>query len=94
MDQGLLPKKEVSVDDIEIPREEKKWYYNLWVVVIAILALGPLGLPLIWFRPATNLYLKIGVTIAVVALTVWMTQGVFTFYGELMDSVKELNATM
>lgn len=96
MDNNSIPEKYPPDDDasLEFPKEGPKWYYNPWVIVIAILALGPLGLPLLWSRPATNQYIKITVTIVVIALTVWMMQGVFTFYGELMNTVKELNATM
>ena len=95
MDQDPRLFKDAASDVCASPEsgnEDKKWYYRPWAIVVAILAAGPLGLPLLWFRPATSLYLKIAVTIAVVALTVWMTRGAFTFYGELMNTVQELNA--
>lgn len=96
MTDGELKREQsaVNVGDgpIEPPAGEKKWYYRPWAVAAAILVAGPLGLPLLWFRPNTNLYVKIAVTIVIIALTVWMTRGVFTFYGELMDTVNELNA--
>lgn len=46
-----------------------KWYYRTSAVVIAILCVGPLALPLVWFNPKYNTVTKAIVTVLVVVLT-------------------------
>jgi hypothetical protein len=51
-------------------REVKtKWYFRTSFIVLAILTIGPLALPLIWFRPRTAHAWKIGLTMGVLVLT-------------------------
>jgi len=73
-----------------IREEEKKWFYRPWVIVGAILCFGPLGLFLLWFRPRTKLYLKVLISVAVIILTVWMTQETIKVFEKLMLYYKEL----
>ncbi len=47
------------------------WYFRKTNIVIALLCVGPLALPLIWWRPGTSRALKIGLTAAVLILS-WM----------------------
>jgi len=50
--------------------EEKiKWYFRKSFIIIAVCSVGPLALPLIWWRPQTTLAWKIGLTIAILALS-------------------------
>ena len=37
--------------------------------MIAVLCVGPLALPLLWWRPKTSLVWKIGLTVAILLLT-------------------------
>lgn len=48
------------------------WYFRTSAIVIAVCCVGPLALPLIWWRPNTSPARKIGWTIAVLALT-WLS---------------------
>ena len=45
------------------------WYFKTSTIVIAIASVGPLALPLIWWRPNLSWLWKIGLTVAVVALS-------------------------
>lgn len=45
------------------------WYWRKSFIVIAIFCVGPLALPLIWFRPQTKLAWKIGLTIGILVLS-------------------------
>ncbi len=49
-----------------------QWYFRTSFIVIAVCCVGPLALPLIWFRPQIRLAWKIGLTIGVLVLT-WVT---------------------
>jgi hypothetical protein len=50
--------------------EEKiQWYFRKSFIVIALCSVGPLALPLIWWRPQTSRAWKIGLTIGILVLT-------------------------
>ncbi len=53
-------------------QEQKKmpWYFKASFIVFAVLSVGPLALPLIWWRPDTSRGWKIGLTIVILVLTV------------------------
>ncbi|MBU1909398.1 MAG: zinc ribbon domain-containing protein [Verrucomicrobia bacterium] len=51
------------------PESRLQWYFRTPFIVIAICCVGPLALPLLWWRPQLKLGWKIGLTIAVLALT-------------------------
>jgi arginine exporter protein ArgO len=63
--------------------DEPLWYFNPWVIAASMLFFGPLGLILVWLRPATKAYMKVAVSIAVLGLTVWMTMGTVKYYQHL-----------
>ena len=51
-------------------REEGvKWYFRKAFIVIAVLCVGPLALPLIWWRPRTTRAWKIGLTVGILVLS-------------------------
>lgn len=52
--------------------EELQWYFRKSFIGLAIFLVGPLALPLIWFRPQTALALKIGVTFGMLLLLGWI----------------------
>jgi hypothetical protein len=50
--------------------EEKiQWYFRKSFIIIALCSVGPLALPLIWWRPQTTRTWKIGLTIGILVLT-------------------------
>ncbi len=60
------------LDPSKRPRsaEEKlPWYFRKTFIVIAIGCVGPLALPLIWWRPETSRTWKIGLTIGILVLS-------------------------
>jgi hypothetical protein len=50
---------------------EKKvpWYFRKSFIIFAVCSVGPLALPLIWWRPQTTLAWKIGLTIGILVLS-------------------------
>ena len=60
-----------------------KWYFSNPCILLALLTVGPLALPLVWFRPGTSRGWKIGLTMGVIALT-WI------LYVTTMDSIRFL----
>ncbi len=52
------------------PGEEAgRWYFRKSFIFLAVLSVGPLALPLIWWRPNTTRPWKIGLTVAILALS-------------------------
>lgn len=45
------------------------WYFRTSFIVIAVLSVGPLALPLIWWRPDTKPAWKIGLTIIILVVS-------------------------
>ena len=55
---------------------KKKWYFNTSSIVIAVLCLGPLGLPLVWLNPrykTTTKFIVTGIVIGISILFCYLT---------------------
>ena len=50
------------------------WYFSTTFIVVALLSVGPLALPLIWCRPQTSRAWKIGLTVAILAISWFLYQ--------------------
>lgn len=46
-----------------------QWYFSKSFIIIALACVGPLALPLIWWRPKTSWTWKIGLTIGILVLS-------------------------
>ena len=64
---------EVLDEAVYSARAGKKmpWYFRTSSIVIAVCCVGPLALPLIWWRPQTTRAWKIGLTIGILLLS-WL----------------------
>jgi len=73
--------------DASIPpplTEEKiPWYFRKSFIIIAVCSVGPLALPLIWWRPQTSRAWKIGLTIGILVLS-WI------LFQTTMDSLRTI----
>ena len=49
----------------KVTKKNVQWYFRKSFIVIAVSCVGPLALPLIWWRPKTTLAWKIGLTIVI-----------------------------
>ena len=69
-----------------VPEPKKvKWYFKPAWIIVAILAVGPLALPLILLSPELKPIHKIGFTILIVLLTIWL----YFFTVKTYEIVKE-----
>ncbi|HLO24672.1 MAG TPA: hypothetical protein VK187_01065, partial [Geobacteraceae bacterium] len=68
-----------------LAEEKLPWYFRTSFIVIAFCTVGPLALPLIWWRPKTSLTWKIGLTIATLVLSWFLFQATM----EAIRSIKE-----
>ena len=73
--------------------KKMQWYFRTPFIVIAVCCVGPLALPLIWWRPHTTRSWKIGLTIGIFVLSWFLFQitlksiGNLKEYYELMDGL-------
>jgi hypothetical protein len=81
---GFVPP---SISEKKIP-----WHFRTSFIVIAICCVGPLALPLIWWRPHTRPAWKIALTIGVLVLS-WLlweaTQRSIEAMTQYYDLIKE-----
>ena len=63
--------------------KEVQWYFRKSFIVIAVCCVGPLALPLIWWRPRTTRAWKVGLTIGILVLS-WL------MYQATLESIKNL----
>jgi predicted nucleic acid-binding Zn ribbon protein len=63
--------------------ETFKWYFRKSFIVIALFLVGPLALPLIWWRPQTTRAWKTGLTLGILVLSWFLFQST-------MESIRTL----
>ena len=66
-----------------VAEEKIPWYFRKSFIVIAVCFVGPLALPLIWWRPHTTRAWKIGLTIGILVLSLILFQAT-------MESIRSL----
>ncbi len=60
------------------------WYFGTPFIVFAVCCVGPLALPLIWWRPQTTQAWKLGLTIGILVLS-WL------LFQATLKSIETLN---
>jgi hypothetical protein len=66
-----------------LAEEKIPWYFRKSFIIIAVCSVGPLALPLIWWRPQTTRAWKIGLTIVILVLS-WI------LFQATLDSIRTL----
>ena len=69
-----------------------KWYYRPAMVIVAILALGPLALPIVWMSPALKMWHKVALTIVTLALVIWLVKATADIYKSVSQQMREMQA--
>lgn len=71
-------------------RRTGKWYHATGSVIAALLVVGPLALPLVWFHPRYRRATKIVVTLLVLVVTVLCMYLTVAVYRSLFDQIRAL----
>lgn len=74
----------------ELTGPKTKWFYSTSTVVIALLCLGPLALPLVWFHPKYKIVTKTVITVVVTMATVWCYLLTKNVYSQLTEQLRTL----
>ena len=72
-------------------KEEKKWYFKTYWLVIAFLCIGPLALPLLWVNPRFSKRNKIIISVIVIILSYYLTVITFRSVATIKDYYQEMN---
>jgi hypothetical protein len=67
-----------------------QWYFKKSFIIFALACVGPLALPLIWWRPQTSRAWKIGLTIGILVLTWVLIQATMESFHTLEQYYKLL----
>ena len=71
-------------------RSTGKWYHATSLVVIALLCLGPLALPLVWFNPRYKIAIKIIISVVVILISIWAFYLTARTYNNLTEQIKAM----
>lgn len=66
------------------------WYFRTSFIVLAVCSVGPLALPLIWWRPEMTRAWKIGLTIAILVSSWFLYQVTMISLRTIMENYKLL----
>jgi len=64
-------------------KEQQPWYFRKSIIILALLSVGPLALPMIWWHPQMSRAWKIGLTIIILVVS-WL------LYKVTMESIRIL----
>ena len=67
-----------------------KWYWTTTFLIIAILSVGPLALPLLWFNKKYSIVHKVLWTVVVCALTYGMVVMTVDFGKKILGQYREI----
>ena len=76
------------LDDSYKPKT--KWYQSTATIVIGLIVAGPFALPLVWRNPKYSVITKVIITVAVIAVTVWICYLVGQMYESLFQQLEGL----
>ncbi len=52
-------------------KPKTKWYFTNTGIIIALLAIGPFALPLVWLTPNYKTHIKILLTVIILGASLW-----------------------
>lgn len=88
---GEFLNKPVSTGSgVSFNRAKTKWYQSTSTIVIALLCLGPFGLPLVWMNPRYKTISKLVVTVIVIGVSILFCYLTVNTYFQLMEQIKAL----
>jgi hypothetical protein len=72
-------------DGPRVAEKQVQWYFRKSFLIMAFCCVGPLALPLLWWRPQTTRAWKVGLTIGILVLS-WI---LFQITLESLRTIKE-----
>ena len=75
-------------------KKRVKWYLSPAAILIAIIAIGPFAIPMVWISPALKRWQKMLLTIIVVLFTLWVVKSSIDLYRILLREMQNLQAVL
>ncbi|HQI28889.1 MAG TPA: zinc ribbon domain-containing protein [Sedimentisphaerales bacterium] len=72
------------------PARPAQWYFSTSTLIAALMFLGPLALPLVWLNPRYKPGTKLGITVAVIGLTLAVFYLMVDTYARVIEQIKAL----
>jgi hypothetical protein len=79
------------VSDPRIAEQKFKWYFRKSFIIVAVCSVGPLALPLIWWRPQTTWPWKVGLSVIILVLSLILFQATMESIHNLKEYYQLLN---
>lgn len=67
------------------------WYFRTTTLVIALLSVGPLALPLVWWHPKMEIWLKIVISVVTMVVTWYLYIWTTAAFENLNDQMKDMH---
>ena len=67
-----------------------KWYFSTGTLVMALLSVGPLALPLVWFNPRYKPITKLVLTVVVILISLLVYIAIRRLYLQSLEQMKDL----
>ncbi len=71
-------------------KPKEPWYCRTSMIILAVCTVGPLALPLIWMNPRYSLFVKIVISIVVIAVSWWL----YLLFQQTMTQLKQSLGSM
>jgi hypothetical protein len=73
-----------------VPGNPLPWYFRTTTLVIALLSIGPLALPLVWWHPKMDLWLKFAISVVTLVVTWYLYLGMMTALENLNEQLNDI----
>ena len=74
----------------QVQVDKLPWYFTTSIIIVALLSIGPLALPLVWWHPKYKTVTKILLSVAIIAFTIFAYMLTRKLYMDLMQQMKDL----
>jgi len=75
-------------------KRSSKWYFRPVAVLIAIFAVGPFAIPLVWMSPALKRWHKIVAILLIILITIWTIKFSADLFKIVFKEMQNLQAVL
>jgi|ETNmetMinimDraft_18_1059904.scaffolds.fasta_scaffold67728_2 hypothetical protein len=85
----LVPESEETCPECNLPRDLRvPWYHGfVGICILLFLVLGPIAIPLLWRSPILSKPVKVRLTVATVAYSLWILYSLAKTYSAMMEAL-------
>lgn len=80
--------------DLHPDKRASRWYFSPVAVIIAIFAVGPFAIPLVWMSPALKRWHKIAAILLIMLVTAWAIKLYIDLFKIVLKNMQSLQAVL